>query len=94
MLHKGVNINTSNAHELFPQQNDIETMDALMIQEQHYDQHKLKNHQHVKTNTNGGDRLFPQQSVVEPSYFLMTQYRAHELLRQQNDTEPSDALTT
>ena len=52
MLHKGVNINTSNAHELFPQQNDIETMDALMIQEQHYDQHQYMCHQGVKTNTN------------------------------------------
>ena len=51
MLHKGVNINTSNAHELFPQQNDIETMDALMIKEQRYDQHQLMGHQDVKTNT-------------------------------------------
>ena len=69
-------------------------MDALMIQEQHYDQHKLKNHQHVKTNTNGGDRLFPLQSFVETSYLSMNRSRAQELLPQQNDTEPSDALMT
>ena len=62
-----------------------------MIQEQHYDQHKLKNHQHVKTNTNGGDRLFPLQSFVETSYLSMNRSRAQELLPQQND---SDALMT
>ena len=53
MIHQGVNINTSNAHELLPQQNNMEPMDALMIQEQHYDQHQLMNHQGVRTNTNG-----------------------------------------
>ena len=31
MINQGVNINTINAHELLPQQNDIEPMDALMI---------------------------------------------------------------
>ena len=59
MIHQGFNINTSNAHELFPQQNDIEPMDALMIQEQHCDPYQLMSHQGVKTNTNGGDSLFP-----------------------------------
>ena len=92
MLHKGVNINTSNAHELFPQQNDIETMDALMIQEQHNDQHQLMSHQGVRINTNGGDRLFSQRSGVEKSYLSMTQGSAQELLPQQNDTEHSDAF--
>ena len=51
MINQGVNINTINAHELLPQQNDIETMDALMIKEQRYDQHQLMGHQDVKTNT-------------------------------------------
>ena len=37
MIHQGLNINTSNAHELFQHKSDIEQMDALMIQEQHYD---------------------------------------------------------
>ena len=37
MIHQGGNFNTSNAHELLPQQNDTEPVDALMIQEQHYD---------------------------------------------------------
>ena len=31
MIHQAGNINTSNAHDLIPQQNDIEPMDALMI---------------------------------------------------------------
>uniref|UniRef100_M1DYM9 Uncharacterized protein n=1 Tax=Solanum tuberosum TaxID=4113 RepID=M1DYM9_SOLTU len=69
-------------------------MDALMIQDQRYDQHQLMSHQGVNTDRNGGDRLFPQQSVVEPGYFSMTQGSAHELLPQQNDAEPIDALMT
>ena len=40
MSHQSVNINTSNANELFPQQKDIETIDAL-IQDKRYDQHQL-----------------------------------------------------
>ena len=60
-------------------------MDALMIQEQHYDQHQLMSHQGVRTNTNGGDRLFPQQYHVEKSYLSMTQVIAQELSPQQND---------
>jgi len=65
-----------------------------MIQDQRYDQHQLMSHQGVNTDTNDGDRLFPQQSVVEPSYFLMTKGSAHELLPQQNDTKPTDAVMT
>ena len=91
MIHQVGNINTSNAHELLPQQNDIEPMDALMTQEQHYDQHQLMSHQGVRTNTNCGDRLFPQRSGVEKSYLSMTQGSAQDLLPQQND---SDALMT
>ena len=66
-------------------------MDALIIQEQHYDQQHLMSHQGVRTNINGGDRLFPQRSGVEKSYQSMTQGNAQELLPQQND---SDALMT
>ncbi|KAK4713498.1 hypothetical protein R3W88_019405 [Solanum pinnatisectum] len=90
--HQGVNINASNVHELFPQQNDIEPTDALMIQDQRYDKHQLMSHQGVNNDPNGGDKLFPQQSVVEPSYFSMTQGSAHEFFPQQNDIEPTDAL--
>ena len=86
LIHQGVNINTSNANELYQQQNDIEPMYSLMIQEQHYDQHQYICHQGVKTNTNSRDRLFPQQSVVETSYLSMTQGSAQELLPQQNRT--------
>ncbi|KAG5575961.1 hypothetical protein H5410_056095 [Solanum commersonii] len=91
-----MNINTGGGDKLFAQWSVVKPSDFLM----NHDQHQFMNHQGVNTDTghqgvntdtNGGDRLFPQQSVVEPSYFSMTQGSAHELLPQQNDTEPTNA---
>ena len=73
MIHQGVNISTSNAHELFPQENDIEQMGALMIQEQRYDQYQLISYEGANTGTNIGHKLFPQPSAIETSYFSITQ---------------------
>jgi len=51
MSHRGININTSNEHELFPQQNDIEPTDALMIQDLRHDPNQFMIYQGVNIDT-------------------------------------------
>ena len=73
MIHQGVHINTSSAHEFFPQENDGYQTKAM---NKHHDQHQFMSHQGCHTDICSFDELFGQWSAFNQDQ----SYDQHQLM--------------